>query len=84
MGRITWTDDRHGAVGAVGKLHLFTISYKSRRDDPSWIMQCKLLGFDFEYHKSNDMDELKATAEEILTAFVAELGATFNDAEEDR
>jgi len=78
MSRIAWKSSQHSSEnGSVGRLTLFTISYKTRREDPTYTLSTTLQGFKSREWKNDDEDVLKATAEKVLEAFVAELGATF-------
>jgi hypothetical protein len=78
MPRITWNDNKYaGEDGYVGRLRLFSISYRTRRDEPTYTLRCDLQGFTAKEWKDDDTDVLKTRAERILRAFVRELGAVF-------
>lgn len=78
MSRITWKSGQYSSTnGSVGRLALFTISYKTRREDPNYTLSTILEGFKSREWKNDDEGALKAKAEQVLEAFVAELGAVF-------
>jgi hypothetical protein len=78
MARITWKDGEYAsATGHVGRLRLFTISYKTRRADPDFTLSTDLMGFTTQEWKNDDENVLKERAERVLEAFVKELGAVF-------
>jgi hypothetical protein len=80
MARITWKDGGYSSEdGFVGKLRLFTISYRTRREDPAHGLRSDLQGFTSQTWKHDDRDVLKARAERVLEAYVRELGAVFPD-----
>lgn len=78
MSHITWKSGQYSSTnGSVGRLTLFTISYKTRREDPDYTLSTTLQGFKSREWKNDDEGVLKAKAEKVLEAFVAELGAVF-------
>jgi hypothetical protein len=80
MARITWKDGQYSSTyGYVGKLRLFSLAYRTRRDDPTYTLRSDLQGFTSQEWKDNDAKTLKARAERVLEAFVSELGAVFPD-----
>ncbi|WP_101790999.1 hypothetical protein [Nonomuraea indica] len=80
MARITWKETKYaGEDGYVGRLRLFSISFGSRRDEPTYRLSSDLQGFSPKAWKDDAADVLKARAERILEAYVRELGAVFPD-----
>lgn len=78
MARITWKTGKYdGANGTVGKLSLFSISWKTRREDPKYTLRTTLQGFAGQQWQDDDPKVLEARAERVLVAFVTELGAAF-------
>jgi hypothetical protein len=81
MHRITWKKDKYaGEEGYVGQLRLFSIAYRTRRDDPTYSLRAESMqGFSPQVWKDDDINVLKSRAERILEAYVRELGAVFPD-----
>ncbi len=81
MARIVCTDAQYGGVdGSAGKLRrLFTITWKTQRSDPDYMMRTTLQGFTAQVWKNDDPEALKLIAERVLEKFVEELGASFPD-----
>lgn len=67
MNGITWKDSRYATrYGLVSGLQFFTISWKSTRDDPNWVMSSALPGQEGVRWKDNDETVLRALAQTIL------------------
>lgn len=81
MKRLTWTPGQYTShQGHAGRFHLFTIAWKSRREDPDWIMRSYLPQVSGEW-KDNDKGVLEAKAEEILDRWLAEVSQGGGDHE---
>jgi hypothetical protein len=73
MRKITWTADAYSTHhGQVGGVRLFAVSWKSRRGDPNYLMRSDLPGVHQEW-KNDDLDVLKAEAEDILAEWLAKV-----------
>lgn len=80
MARITWKDGGYSSMfGCVGGLRLFSIDWKTRREDLNYLLTTDLDGFSGEKWQDNDADVLKARAEQVLEEYVHRLGAVFPD-----
>lgn len=74
--RLKWGTGRwQTETGSADKIALFTIHYKSQRDDPSWFMRTELPGLQHQTWKDESKDELKDTAERVLDAWLTRIGA---------
>lgn len=70
--RLTWADGQYATQnGYAANLRLFAVTWKSRREDPNWLMRSDLPGFAGREWKGDDIDVLKAKAEELLAAWLA-------------
>lgn len=64
---IVWSEGHHTTCnGRVGPLYLFTISWKSTREDPNWVMSCALPGLEGERWKDDDENVLRERAAGVL------------------
>ncbi len=84
MNRIVWTADEHGVwVGVVGEMKLFTIIQSDSPHLPKFWLNSKI---DFRIPNmrmgGDTFDVVKDTAERLVAAYVAALGAVFPDTEE--
>lgn len=61
----------HSATAADGT-ELFVITWRSRREEPSWQMRCRLPGLSGEW-KHDDMDELQRQADVILATWLGKI-----------
>ena len=67
MNTIVWKDAPYNTkYGLVGGLQLFAVTWKSRREDPSWLMRCELPGLLGQEWKDDDIEALKTKAAEVL------------------
>ncbi len=75
MTRIEWQDGQYNTkYGVVDGLRLFSITWKSRSEDPNWLMRCDLPGYDGREWKNNDDRMLKGAAESTLALWLAKVG----------
>jgi len=74
--RILWNDgnDYTGPVGVMGPFAFFIVRVYAAE---KWMLTAELPGLGRKQARSDDPDELKATAERWLEEFVASLGAVF-------
>lgn len=69
--RLTWEDGAYNScTGLAGGFRLFSITWKSRRADPNWLMRCDLPGLAGREWKNDEQDVLKAEAEDLLAAWL--------------
>lgn len=69
--RLTWEDGAHTSCnGFAGGFRLFSITWKSRRQEPNWLMRCDLPGLAGKEWKNDDLDALKAEAADLLAAWL--------------
>ncbi|TMR11727.1 hypothetical protein ETD86_34730 [Nonomuraea turkmeniaca] len=82
MDRITWTDKGYATLeGSVNKLALFTINMSTIRSGPQYFLDAKIPFRSVDIEMAGDDDEaLKESAERLLVAYVAALGAAFPNA----
>ena len=67
MKEIDWKDSQYATRhGSVSGLQLFTISWKSTREDPNWVMSCSLPGLEGERWRDDHETVLIAKAREVL------------------
>jgi hypothetical protein len=79
VNKIKWQDapynTKYGLVGGqAGGLQLFAITWKSRREDPDWLMRCELPGYVGREWKDGDIEALKDAAESTLALWLAKVG----------
>jgi hypothetical protein len=73
--RLTWQDAQHTTKhGRAGSLRLFTITWKSRREEPNWLMRCDLPGHAGHEWKDDNMVVLQVQAERILDKWLVQVG----------
>jgi hypothetical protein len=72
--RLTWIEDPYSYVGSAGDVRLFSVTWRSRREDPCWLMRSELPGFTGREWKADDKDALLARAEELLGFWLAKVG----------
>ena len=67
MNQIEWREGRYAAnSGHVGKLHLFTVAWKSVSTDPNWVMSCMLPGLEGQRWKDDNENVLRELAVQVL------------------
>lgn len=72
--RITWRAGRFADHrGTVGGVEAFAIHWHTRREDPNYFLNSILPGVRLD-DKSDDLDFLKAKADEVLAAWLARMG----------
>jgi hypothetical protein len=59
--------------GYVGPLHAFSYSWKSRREDPNWVMQCTLPGLESRRWADDDPEVLQKQAAEVLATWLRQV-----------
>lgn len=70
---LTWLAGQYGTfTGQAGETRLFRVSWKSRREDPNYLMRTDLPGVYREW-ANDDLGVLKATAEQVLAAWLAKV-----------
>jgi hypothetical protein len=73
--RITWQAGQHTThYGMAGGLRLFSITWRSRREDPNWLMRSDLPGHTGHEWRNDDMPALQAQAERILADWLTRVG----------
>ena len=72
---LTWKEGSYSShVGeAAGGLRLFGITWKSRREDPDWLMRTELPGYAGHEWRDNDRARLQGIAEDVLAAWIAQV-----------
>jgi hypothetical protein len=71
-GLLTWAQGQYSThTGTAGGIRLFSINWKTRREDPNWLMRCDLPGYAGQEWKDDDMDALQASAEEVAAEWIA-------------
>ena len=74
---ITWKPDRFNVhTGSAGDIELFSIYYRTRKDEPAHFMQSKLPGLEGQTWRSDSRDELKKVADEQLAAWLTRIGVS--------
>lgn len=72
--RLTWKEGQYtshrGSAGQGRGVELFTVTWKSRREDPDWLMRCYLPGLTSKEWKDNDLKVLQVRAEAVLSAWL--------------
>jgi hypothetical protein len=75
--RLTWEDGQYNTKnGSAGGLRLFAVTWKSRREDPNWLMRCELIGFTGREWKDDDITVLQAKAEQLLATWLAKVNGS--------
>jgi hypothetical protein len=73
MSKLTWTAGQYNTYqGQASGVRLFAVSWKSRREDPNYLMRSDLPGV-YEEWKHDDLDVLKAEAERVLADWLAKV-----------
>jgi hypothetical protein len=73
--RLTWQAGQYTTHhGTAGGLRLFSITWKSRREEPNWLMRTDLPGHAGREWKNDDMAALQAQAERILADWLTRVG----------
>jgi hypothetical protein len=74
MNRLTWADGKFSTKdGYAGGVRLFAITWKTHREDPSWLMRSDLPGLTGREWKDNDIAVLQDEAEELLALWLAKV-----------
>lgn len=75
--RLTWEDGQYTTKnGKAGDLRLFAITWKSRREEPNWLMRCDLPGYTGREWKHDDETVLQAKAETLLDTWLARVNGS--------
>lgn len=78
---IAWAQGKYnGYEGSAGDIRLFSITWKTQRGDPDWLMRTDLPGMQHKSWKSDDADGLKADAEKVLAAWMARVSGNAKEA----
>ena len=83
MTTLNWREGQYtSSHGYAGPLHVFTISWKTLREDPNWIMACSLPGLEGKRWKHDDREALRERAGRILADWLQQVfGIRPNDPE---
>lgn len=74
---ITWREGHYNSFqGYAGKVRLFTISWRTVRSEPDWLMKTSLPGFDSHAWRDDARIALERLAEDVLDKWLAAIGAT--------
>jgi hypothetical protein len=73
---ITWDKGPYNCYrGLAGGVELFSISWRTCRSDPNWIMVCKLPGLMHKSWKDDDENVLREEAEKALADWLERVTA---------
>jgi hypothetical protein len=74
MERLTWKQGNYRThYGSAGGIELFIISHRTVRGGADWLMQTRLPGA-ANAAESDDIDALKAEAEQVLADWLERVG----------
>lgn len=74
MTPIDWKDAPYNTkYGSVRGLQLFAVTWKSRREDPNWLMRCELPGHAGREWKDDDIEALKTQAAKVLEGWLRQV-----------
>lgn len=80
---LTWKPGQYNThTGSAADLRLFSVTWKSRREDPNWLMRSDLPGFEGREWKNDDLAELQGLASAVLAAWLSKITGLFTDRDE--
>jgi hypothetical protein len=72
---LTWEPGSYNThTGSAGGVRLFSVTWKSRREDPNYLMRSDLPGYEGREWKDDDREKLQARAEQLLSQWLAKVG----------
>jgi hypothetical protein len=67
---VTWVTENGAVRGCAGGIELFSVTWRTVRTDPKWLMVTRLPGLQHNHWAHDDQDWLKREADVILTKWL--------------